>query len=332
MKNRFFVLFQDYSNYNISCRHFLIRKGAAMWQDYHITAEDIPLYQTLIPDFYIRQLKEGSLAGLVFINQDSMTNPVIGIVLYRVTKGYIEIEWVVPTADYDLPDYGADMVRSVLNKARIQGGYRGVIGRFRKGDAMAEFFPEDEFSYVTEPAGVYRFRLSDVTGLEKYRDNKRLENCISLSASDKALKNSILTRIAMDEEIIPLSSSVNWDAYEQDLSFIYRGENGGDGIILVEASEDELVLSLLYSRNPVAGILLLTKACDAAADKYGADKAVACPVLTELSERIIEKTIPNPVRPKLIRAEALLPVGTGLIQDFITYHSSAKHASDIQGT
>jgi len=73
-----------------------------MWQDYHITAEDIPLYQTLIPDFYIRQLKEGSLAGLVFINQDSMTNPVIGIVLYRVTKGYIEIEWVVPTADYEI--------------------------------------------------------------------------------------------------------------------------------------------------------------------------------------------------------------------------------------
>lgn len=303
-----------------------------MWQDYHITAEDIPLYQTLIPDFYIRQLKEGSLAGLAFINQDNMTCPVIGIVLYRVTKGYIEIEWVVPTADYDLPDYGADMVRSVLNKARIQGGYRGVIGRFRKGDAMAEFFPEDEFSYATEPAGVYRFRLSDVTGLDRYRDNKRLENCISLSASDKALKNSILTRIAMDEEIIPLSSSVNWDAYEQDLSFIYRGENGGDGIILVEASEDELVLSLLYSRNPVAGILLLTKAYHAAADKYGADKTAACPVLTELSEKIVEKTVPNPVRPKLIRAEALLPVGTGLIQDFITYHSLAKHASDIQGT
>lgn len=303
-----------------------------MWQDYLITADDIPLYRTLIPDYYIRQLKEGSLEGLAFINQESMIKPVVGIVLYRVTKGYIEIEWVVPTADYGLPDYGADMVRSVLNKARIQGGFRGVIARFRKGDIMEDYFPEDEFDYVTEPAGVYRFRLSDVTALDRYRENKRLINCIRLGDADKALKNSILTRIAMDEEIIPLSSHVNWDIYEQDLSFIYNGEKGGDGIILVETAEDELVLSLLYSRNPVAGALLLTKAFQAATEKYGADKIVACPVLTELTERIVEKTVSNPVRPELIRAEAIIPVGTGLMQDFITYHTSSRHASDIQGT
>ena len=303
-----------------------------MWKDYQITPDDIEMFQELIPDYCKKQLKEGRLAGLVFINDDSDTRPVVGIVMYRVTKGYIEIEWVAPTDDYDLPDYGADMVRKVVNKARIQGGYRGVICRFRKDDIMAEYFPAEEFSYVTEPAGVYRFRLSDVTEIRKYRRHSRRENCISLCKADTLLKNSVVARIAIDEEVIPLSLPVNWDIYEQDISAIYRGDDGAEGVILVEDSPEELTISLLFSRNPMAAMTLLVHAFHDAADKYGEDKEVACPVLSELSEKIVEKTVLNPVRPELIRAEAIFPAGTGTMQDFITYHPTVRHAADTQGT
>ncbi len=135
-----------------------------MWKDYEIAAEDIELYRALIPEQYIGPLWAGSLSGLAFIDTYSEDSPLVGIVLYRITNGYIEIEWAALNDDHGLPDHGADMIRMILNMARVQGDFRGVFGRFREGDLMSEFFYDDQFVMSREPDGIYRFRLSDVIG------------------------------------------------------------------------------------------------------------------------------------------------------------------------
>ncbi|MCR4908654.1 MAG: hypothetical protein K5985_07455 [Lachnospiraceae bacterium] len=293
-----------------------------MFNDYAMAEEDIEEFRALIPDYCVGPLKDGSLHGLVVINPDSLSAPAVGIVLFRLAKGFIEVEWVAPTKDYDLPDYGADMVRRLLNKARVMRGVLGVRGRFRKGDRMSEFFPENEFSRSREPGGVYRFPLSDVANLKG--DNKRDENCVSLGAADGLLKNSVLDCFSRSEQALPVSRPVKWDSYEQDLSFIFRGAKDAEGIVLVKKEEEELVLSLLYSENPVAAMTLLNRAFNAAKEKYGEAYTVACPVLNAVTEGLVKKIVRNPGREELIRAEARIPAGTGTLGDFVYFSSVNK--------
>ncbi len=293
-----------------------------MFHDYAMTEGDVEEFRALIPDYCAGPLKDGSLNGLVVINPDSLSAPVVGIVLFRFAKGFIEVEWVAPTKDYDLPDYGADMVRRLLNQARVMRGVLGVRGKFRKGDRMGDFFPEDAFSCSREPGGVYRFRLADVANLKG--DNKRDENCVSLLAADGLLKNSALECFSRSEQALPVSRPVKWDSYEQGVSFIFRGTKDVEGIVLVKKEEAELVLSLLYAENPVAAMTLLNRAFCAAKEKYGEAYTVACPVLNDVSEGLVKKIVQNPEREELIRAEARIPAGTGTLGDFAYFSSGSK--------
>ncbi len=302
-----------------------------MWQEYDITENDIELFRNLIPDYCIEPLKDGSLSGFAVINRDSGTRALVGVVLYRFINGSVEIEWVCPTEDYDLPDYGADMVRMVVNKARILGDIRSVYARFREGGQMAEYFPESEYTLRTETTGVFRFRLSDVRELDNNHGGDRQKNCVPLSDADSKLINSIISGIANEPQIMPLSHPVKWYTYEQAVSAIYRRESEAEGLILVEKKEDELVLSFLYSKNPVAGMMLLKHAFKIATERYGQDREVACPVLNDLSERLVKKIVPGNKPPEVICAEVILPAGTGLLEDFIVYHPTKKHAVDMHG-
>ncbi len=288
-----------------------------MFNEYTMAEEDIEQFRALIPDYCVGPLKDGSLYGLVVVNPDRPSAPTVGIVLFRFAKGFIEVEWVGPTKDYDLPDYGTDMVRHLLNKARVMRGVLGVSGRFRKGDRMSEFFPEDEFSLTREKGGVYRFLLSDVVNLKV--DNNRDENCVALAAVDGLLKNSVLDCFSRSERALPVSQPVDWDSYEQDLSFIFRGTKDVEGIVLVKKEEEELVLSLLYAENPVAAMTLLNRAFCAAKEKYGEEYKVACPVLNDVSEGLVKKIVRNPGREEVIRAEARIPLGTGTLGDYVYF-------------
>ncbi len=293
-----------------------------MFNDYVMAEEELEQFRALIPDYCVGPLKDGSLHGLVVINPDSLSAPVVGIVLFRFAKGFIEVEWVAPTKDYDLPDYGVDMVRHLLNMARVLRGVSGVRARFRKGDRMSDFFPEDEFSRSREPGGVYRFRLSDVANLKG--DGKRNENCVPLGTADGLLRNSVLDCFSRSEQALPVIRPVKWDSYEQDVSFIFRGTKNVEGIVLVKKEQEELVLSLLYSENPVAAMNLLTRAFHAAKEKYGGAYTVACPVLNDVSEGLVKKIVHNPVREEMIRAEARIPAGTGTLGDFVYFSPEQK--------
>ncbi len=295
-----------------------------MFNDYVMSQEDIGLFADMIPDYCLDPLREGSMFGLVVIDRDNMVSPVVGILLYRFVKGYINVEWVALSADYNLPDYGADLVIRLLNKARIMGGVRGVRGRFREGERMSEYFPEYEFSRKTEPGGIYRFRLADVVNLKGDGSRDRGGSCISLSEAGDEERKGLLAAFSSSEHALPIGHPVPWDSYEQEISMIYRGKTETEGCILVERKRGELVISLLYSKNPVAGMTLLYRAFTAAAEKYGEEYQIACPVINHVSEGLVKKIVNDPKREEWILAEALLPVGTGTLGDYVYFSPERK--------
>ena len=290
-----------------------------MWQDFDITEEDIEMYGDLIPEYCIKPLKNGDIMGLAVINTDSEANPLVGIVLYRYTDGYVEIEWVSKTDAYTLPDHGADMVRLVKNKARIKGRYRGIIGRFRKGDVMDDYFPEYEFRRNTEQGRAYSFRLSDVENLTEKENKEGFDNCVPLCRATENEKHNILSRIGKEEQPVPLSSSVNWADYEQDISALYIDGKQAEGIVLGREAGDALEISLLYSVKPAAAIVLLSYAFNTALKKYGKDQEIICPVLTKESEKLLKKLVVDPESEEVVTAQADFPMGTGMLKDFQVY-------------
>lgn len=292
-----------------------------MYTDYAFSEKDIDMFKGLIPDYYLNALEQGHLMGLVVVDDDPDYTTAVGIILYRITFGYIEIVWVAPTEEYDLPDYGADMVRRLLNKARIHGNYRGVFGRFRKGSIMSEYFPEEEFMFTNEWGGVYRFKLRDVKKLDKEHDSRNLAHCVALGDADSQLKSRIISNAEAAKDPVPISHPIKWDDYDQELSYIFKINDEAEGIILVENNGEELVISLLYAKDPVAAIALLKHSFHIALEKYGEDCKVACPVISRISEELIKKIVNNPQHEELVRAEADFPVGKGNLVDFLHYSS-----------
>ncbi len=290
-----------------------------MYKDYSFSGKDIETYEGLIPEYYREPLRKGELGGIVVMDDDGDSSFVVGIVLYKVTLGYFEIVWVATTEEYDLPDYGADIVRRMLNKVRVHGGFMGIFARFRKGSPMEEYFPEDEFDRTTEVGGVYRFRLKDVDKFAEEHDSKRALHCVALGSVDGEMKNTILAHSAEAHDFIPLAQPVNWESYDQELSFIFQVNDDPKGIILVEKVDDELVLRLLYSKDPVAAIVLLKHSFHMAYDRYGEDCQVVCPVVRDISAGLIRKIVRNPQHVDLIKVQADIPIGSGTMLDFAHY-------------
>ena len=296
-----------------------------MYRDYSFSEKDIDLFKALIPDCYMAPLKEGKLSGIVVMDDNFGESDVVGIVLCRETLGYIEIVWAATTKEYELEDYGADMVRRIVNKARVHGGYAGVYGVFRKGSPMENYFPQEEFVLSEETGGVYRFSLKDVDKVAEEDDNKRVHNCVPLSKADGTLKNKVIENAIEAHEAIPIAHPVRWDKYDQELSFVYQIGDDAEGVILVEHDDDdELVISLLYSRDPVATIVLLKHSFHVALGKYGEDCKIACPIVTKNSERLVKKLVHDPTHTQLIRATADLPIGTGTMIDYVHYTNHRK--------
>ena len=300
-----------------------------MFSDVVMSKEDIENFGALIPGYCVGPLREGSLHGLVIINEDSTDAPVVGIVIYRFVEEFIEVEWVGLTSDYELPDYGADIVIRLLNKARIIGGVRGVRARFREGDLMAEYFPEYEFSRSKESGGVYRFLLSDVTGLGGAGTGTLDDSCIPLASAEKNVKNGILDVLTAYEDAVPLSRPIDWERYEQNCSFIFMNNSEAQGVILVEKKRMELVLSLLFSNNSMATVTLLKKAFNSAKEKYGEGYEVVCPVVNGVSEGFVKKLVRATRHEEFICAKAVFPVGTGTLGDYEKYASDVNEGEKV---
>ncbi|WP_034446850.1 hypothetical protein [Butyrivibrio sp. AE2032] len=296
-----------------------------MWKEYSFSEGDSDLFRKLIPDYCMKELESGELSGIVFINHDSKVDPVVGIILYRYTRGYIEIEWVTTTVPYDLPVYGADMVRLFVYRCRIRGGVRGVFCKFREDDGMAEYFPERDFVWSRVNSGVYRFRLADVASLPE-KKHSRMENCVSLKDADRELQNNLLKRVEKSETIVPMPHPVKWDIYDQEISAIYSENGMTHGAVLVDKDGDELVIRLLYSENPIVAITLLQHALKVAVAKYGKEQTVTCPVINEVSESLVKKIVIRYECDAIIRAQVNISPGTGRVADLIRYASAAGRA------
>ena len=104
------------------------------------------------------------------------------------------------------------------------------------------------------------------------------------------------------------------------MSFIYRtSDDEAEGAILVEDNFDELVVSLLFAKDPLSAVVLLKHAFHVAYEKYGDDCKVDCPVINGLSEGLVKKIVRRYDHVEMIRAQAYLPVGTGTLADFLHY-------------
>jgi len=278
-----------------------------MWQDYEISAEDMENLQGLIPGHLVQPLKDGTLKGVMIINTDSGADPLVGVVLYSVTRGYVQIEWVETTKDYGLYDHGADMVRILVNRARLNGNFKGVFATFKEEERMSRYFPEYEFIRREEEDRIYRFSLKDVKKIENEDQKLKLKNCIPLKKVSEELKDGIFEKAEKEGYILPLSRSDDWNIYEPDASSIYENDGTGEaeGMILISLDEEELVVSLLYGANPLAAMALIKHALSTVISKYGDDMEVACPVLSKESERLIKDLVKDARCEKHIRAEAV---------------------------
>ena len=302
-----------------------------MWRDYPVKNEDLEPLAELIPAYCLPGLKNGDLSCSVVLNEDDEENPVVGVIIYRITGEDIEIEWVAPAQPYDLPEQGADMVWLFVNRARYAGGFRRLSALFREGDLMAHYFPEPAFIWTQEPDGVYRFKLSDVGSLGKQNKGIKTENCIALGRTDRALQNSLLAEADEHGTILPLPHPISWEEFDPEISAIYRGESGkAEGAILVSKENGELVIRLLYSENPVVVITLLEYAFGIASKDFGEEQEIVCPVLTEASETLVKKIVRDPQCREMIRAQIRIADDTGVFGNLIRFASEAQEKAADQ--
>ena len=275
-----------------------------MFCDYQITGNEAEDLSGLVPDFYIRQLKDSRIFGILTMDSEEDEAEPVGIVLYRVTDAVAEIEEVFLTDSYSLPDYGRDLVQRFILSVRMKGGIRGVSARFREGDRIEQFFRRELFHRKTQESPVLRFVLADVEELAELTENAKLKNCVCLGDADWRLKN----RFERD-----------WSEYDQQLSAIYEENGHAAGILLISEEGSELVIRLLHADDPVACVSLLGYAFAKAKERFPGSQMITCPVLNRESEDLVYRIANEVYRDEFICAELHFPAGKGTGEDYERY-------------
>ena len=303
-----------------------------MWNEYAITDKDHETLSPLIPPHFLKALKNGRISGTVTLNDEPFSPPVVGVLLFSKVKRKLEIEWVALTSSYDMPYYGIDLVRRFTYSAMFRGIYSGVYARFREEDSMSQYFPGSDFVRYPDMSNVVRFTLADADPDRLLKTGVLQKYCVPLKDTNRQDKDGIFTSAAKSGKIIPLSKSVDWNQYDGDVSVLYIKDHLTEGAILTKKDGEDVVLSLLFSTDPMVTITLIRDCFERATGKYGSTQTIICPVINDVSMKLLEKIVTQTERPTLIRAErefAPLPVSLAEIEKYATGDDEAEDEEEV---
>ncbi len=150
---------------------------------------------------------------------------------------------------------------------------------------------------------VYEFRLSEVVISDAVKKAAGKIKCMSFKeAPDKGLA-FLMSMIQKDKRLISIPDDYDISYAVRELSFISIRDGKPCGAVFVSEDDEALILENVYVLDNLAVAGLVNAAYEAAMERYGADKKVQIPVISDRSAKLIEGFVPGAFRERLVRAQ-----------------------------
>lgn len=270
-------------------------------EGYWLTKEALDDFEHLIPDYYQKKLKEGSIFGIGIV-EPMNGNEVVATVLIRESNGWIELVWIALDEIYRGMGYSFDVLQFCLEmfqKSNKAWGMFMDLPEGKAGESLQSKLKALEFDIHPIIHPCYTLDLGKIKQSElflKYQNmnenaGKNLRTLATLSVQEK---NKIERVLSLESVILPLQDKIDFNRYEERLSQIHYDAKGNpDGILLVARNEDHFTLECVWGKVPTATARVLCGAVKCCDEYYSDETEIVVPTVTGISQKLAEKLMPN---------------------------------------
>jgi len=270
-------------------------------EGYWLTEEALDDFGYLIPDFYRKKLKAGSVLGIGIVEPMNM-DEIVATILIRESNGWIELVWMALDETYRGMGYSFDVLWFCLEMFQKSSKPWGMFMDLPEGKAGASLQSKlealgFEIHPITRPC--YTLSLGKIKQSEfflKYQNinekaGKNLRTLAELSAQEKA---KIERTLSLEPIILPLQDKLDFSRYEEKLSQVrYDAKGNPDGILLATKNDEHLTLECVWGKVPTATAQMLCGAVKCCDEYYSDETEIVVPTVTEASQKLAERLMPN---------------------------------------
>ena len=285
-----------------------------------LTSRSLPGFAHLIPIEFQRDLLAGGLAGSGMLDDEGTSEIPMAAILCRESNGWMEIVFLAVDPRYRGTGMAEWLLDMRLRSARLNGTVSGAVADLPDGESrpsIERILSSRGFIFTEVERPVYDVPLEDLKNVELFQRPLPEGAIVPLGQTKQELRAETVRTVRKDPRPVPLPHPVEWDAYDPELSAVYLYQGSPAGLLLASGKEGAVALDLLWANYKLAPPSLLAYAVQRALASLPLETRIVIPTVTEVSERLAEKLLPD-ARPQKI-TQARLPFAAAALEEDAVY-------------
>lgn len=264
---------------------------------YHLTERELPAFADLIPDTLQKLFLEGELEGIFWFDEDFEAPAAVAIC--REVHDWMELVWFAVAAEYRGLSLSGFFLQEMTLWVEMHGNVWGIFADLPEGEyaeTLETVFRRIGFAVEEAELSLYELEVGDLEQSQLLQAASTEKDMIALGMADEKLKRMVQTQLDKEKRKIPIESPVRWEDYDPELSVICAGEYEVKGMALVSSSNHAVNLNLLWSGSSAAAFGILVHIAKNAYRRFGKEKKIWIPAVTDISRRLVENLVPQAKR------------------------------------
>ncbi len=276
-----------------------------MYKDSVIHSMNLMDYEDYIPVNYHEQIQKGELTAMATFDGERDENRLVGVYVTGSHAGWMELVWVMVSAEYRSIVQIADYIRYILRKAKRTGNFVGAFAEIHADESTEAHLKAVILSGMEirrAKNNIYEVTPEIFSREEIFLKAASNGTCIPIQEASENLLIQLEDMMDADERPIPVGAYVDWEECLQEISMVCIEENKPAGLMLFKEEKDYIVLELCYSASKTALATMIGTAITAVREQFSEDQKFLIPIVGKDSAPIIEKLFPNAQRGEILEA------------------------------
>ncbi len=276
-----------------------------MIQIKEIHSFDLYEYEDLIPVRYTDAVRLGKLSAYAFYDNTISSETLMGISLENRNTDWVEMVFMNFTEAYRKDPVIADILMEQCQNAKAERRFTGLYMEltdeeerklYRPGLLMAGMELRDTKS------NVFTFHTDAIQNSDILKKSAKDTEAIALSDIDPKDRTEAEMLIRTDPRSIPFPQLVNWQVYDQELSFVLKKDDTVSGMFLCSRIGESVNIDLAYTRSSVMTPALFGHALILSETLLSPDTEILAATVVPQSRNVIGKMIPEAKRDEITEA------------------------------
>ena len=265
-----------------------------MMDIFRVNTADLKYLEACIPKGILADVRAGRRTLLCCAEEGHPK----GVIVYSLYNGNYLLDWIYVEQGSRRQGVGtALLIRAVEHMMRDDLG-DNLIVRFNPDEPPEGLEPFlESFAFVLRhrTIPVYSFTPDQITLLQGIEKKVDCSEIFGISDLLREWKTDFEKRLEGFEDADFVELPISWKIYSSQLSVARVCNKRIEGILLMKENEDGLELSFAYAcrDKSMTFMLMVIAALDRIKKKYGNDVTITVAAVTELSEELVNRIVPD---------------------------------------